>query len=287
LSGEELEEDQQQASAAEDGDSEDEGGSKLDPFDQHFAGIDEKSVAAAGKDIAENGWINSKEKFGKAGKCQIYYPKTRRLPVPRADVVSLSSLNLKKKLVNPAEPVLQSLNSEESSLIPHLFGYEDVLFGARTVANGQKLRDLTCLHVLNHVLKTRDRVLKNSARLQKEDADPNAEYRDQGFTRPKVLFLLPTRQSCFQMVKAMVEILQPEQQENRKRFEGSYERQDDQVPDDRPDDFRELFEGNDDDMFRLGVKFTRKTIKFFSQFYNSDIIFASPLGLRKGIEGVE
>ena len=129
-------------------------------------------------------------------------------------------------------------------------------------------------------------MLKHNARLS-DSKNANIEFRDQGFTRPKVLFLLPTRSSCAKIVETMVNLCEPEQQENRKRFEDNFLRSEDDIPEDRPDDFKELFEGNDDDMFRVGIKVTRKTIKFFTQFYNSDIIIASPLGLRSAIDAGE
>ena len=51
-----------------------------------------------------------------------------------------------------------------------------------------------------------------------------------------------------------------------------------------PPDHVEMFRGNVDDSFRIGVKYTRKSVKLFASFYQCDLIVASPLGLRMSIE---
>ncbi|KAL8288065.1 hypothetical protein RB597_000247 [Gaeumannomyces tritici] len=237
--------------------------------------------------MAKNEWV-TKKVATKPSRIIIMAPKTSSDAQATAlpSVRDPSALTLKPKLKEAITTQRPEFDASEQALAAPLFQYLDTLYCQRTVANGDSLRRLVCLHALNHIFKTRDRVIKNSAKLAREDANPDLELRDQGFTRPKVLMLLPTRQSCAKMVDMTYSLADVDQQENRKRFNDSYVEKEG-FKDDKPADFKDLFDGNSDDMFRLGVKFTRKTIKYFSQFYSSDILIASPLGLRMAIGSTE
>lgn len=280
-------EDSPEDTAAEDAfdqDDEDEVVDNSDPFQSHFSAPDEESIERRLKAIEDSKWATKKVAV-KGTRTVLSAPdtgdKNDELSVP-APISNASDIHLKQKLADTMKEK-RKLDGLEQSLAPHVFGYQDLLFCQRSLSNGKSVRRLACLHALNHVFKTRDRVIKNNAKVAHQKDGEELELRDQGFTRPKVLMILPTRESCYKMVEAMTNICEPETQENKKRFEDSYHDKEERFSGEKPADFKDLFAGNDDDMFRIGIKFTRKTIKFFAQFYNSDILFASPLGLRMAI----
>ena len=268
----------------DDGEEADDLEEDYDPFLKHFAQEDSTKLFLRIQDVKNDHWATKLLDTDFGGSCLMKIPQVSSSALAHGlSIVSdMDDLQLKQKLQVPAKKALPSLDRLTGRLASSIFDYRDVLFPQRTLSNAGTLRKLTCLHVLNHLFKTRDRVIKNNARLAKEDNE-DIELRDQGFTRPKVLMILPTRNSCVRYIDTILSICAPEQQENKKRFQDSYASGDDHFSEEKPEDFRELFAGNDDDMFRLGLKFTRKTVKFFAQFYSSDIIFASPLGLRMAI----
>lgn len=252
-----------------------------DPFLKHFAQDEDTKLSQGIQDVKNDSWATKIFDSKLEGGYLMKVPQVSSSSLAHGSSIVLNTddLQLKQRLQEPATEELPPLDRVTGRLASSIINYRDVLFPQRTLRNAETLRKLTCLHVLNHVFKTRDRVIKDNARLAKEHTE-DIELRDQGFTRPKVLVILPTRNSCVKYIDTIISLCQPEQQENKKRFQDSYASRDDHFSEDKPADFRELFAGNDDDMFRLGLKFTRKTVRFFAQFYNSDIIFASPLGLR-------
>ena len=84
------------------------------------------------------------------------------------------------------------------------------------------------------------------------------------------------------MVECIISLLFPHDKgnvANRKRFNQDYAKVVTGRKD-KSDEYYDTFEGNIDDSFKLGMAVTKKTLKLYTDFYSSDIIVASPLGLR-------
>lgn len=188
----------------------------------------------------------------------------------------------------------ESLNTNFTPLQRELFSiinnYQDIYLPQRTFTNAEEIRFIYSLHALNHAMKTRARVLHHNARLNKSGKDSNTtsipDYcRDQGLVRPKVLIVVPFRDSAYKIVNHFTTLFCNNDKSkvmNHTRFVQEFTGNELFFPkrNPKPEDYEKIFAGNVDDNFRLGLCLTKKTLKLYTDYYNSDIIIASPLGLR-------
>lgn len=199
-------------------------------------------------------------------------------------------------------------SSKEKFFFTLCNNYRDILhcnkkpFYLRGLEEDSNIRDAYIMHSLNHVFKTRDLVIKNDAKVAKhqKNAQDDMPYddvlRDQGFTRPKVLIMLPLASTALRVVKRLIQLTPSAHKANIEHLDRFYEEFGTEGVEDseeeteaprsakpqklsKPSDFQSLFGGNNNDHFVAGIKFTRRSIKLYSDFYSSDIIVASPLGL--------
>ncbi|XP_018016426.1 U3 small nucleolar RNA-associated protein 25 homolog [Hyalella azteca] len=189
----------------------------------------------------------------------------------------------------------------QQHLLHAIANYSDLYYPSSTHEKWDDVTKVYSIHALNHVLKTRTRILKNNSKLSKLraakiDVDLD-QFRDQGLSRAKVLILLPSKHSAFRVVKAMQKLLglsNKQQVKHLTRFE------DDFGPGDtntnlpralkgRSEDFIATFTGDTSENFKIGITVSNKSLGLYSNFSRSDIILASPLGLRlvAGVEGEE
>lgn len=133
-------------------DSSDEEGHSTDPFDVHFAHADEQ-LSSKRVQAAKKGEWTTKRALVQPWRATLMYPGASGDFEPLSEASSLDSFRLKQKLKETAGKKMSNLSEVEKSLGPLLFGYHDILYCDRTVKNSQSLRQLVCLHALNHVFK--------------------------------------------------------------------------------------------------------------------------------------
>lgn len=202
-------------------------------------------------------------------------------------VQTANSINLSSNPQNSS--LLTGLQAELFSIMQN---YQDIYYPARTHENGEEIRFAYCMHALNHILKTRSKILHHNAKLAKIAAEQgNApsilpdSFRDQGLFRPKVLIVVPFRESALRVVNILTSLIFPEmgaKVAHYARFQEEFGGEGLYFPkrNPKPEDYEKTFAGNSDDTFRVGISLTRKSMKLYSDFYSSDILIVSPLGLR-------
>lgn len=162
----------------------------------------------------------------------------------------------------------------KTSVLREVCGYRDVSFCAVSTQLESFLMKVIAFHSVNHILDSRREIARNTNKLKND----LIECRDQGFTRPTVLILLPFRNDAFMLINEIIAISKLDVN-NRDRFNDQFGSDDTPNPR-KSDDFNHCFKGNIDDNFKIGLKFSKKGLTLYSEFYSSDIIIASPLGLQ-------
>jgi U3 small nucleolar RNA-associated protein 25 len=168
------------------------------------------------------------------------------------------------------------LTEQQAALLALLSSRADVHCAQTPLTAYDELTPILALHAASHIVLTQKMLMRH----KKKGLTPA----DQGFTKPTVLVLLPFRSHALAFVKALLALLPPcyEQVENKGRFCKEYDEEEGSppMPASKPEDYKQLFDGNNDDCFRCALRLTRKACKLYSGFYAADLIVGSPLGLR-------
>ncbi|XP_062132144.1 U3 small nucleolar RNA-associated protein 25 homolog [Drosophila sulfurigaster albostrigata] len=215
----------------------------------------------------------------------------------------LQVLEVKSQL---CQNVIYPLSALQMQVFHCANNYLDVYYPRRTHDNAEEIRYAYCLHVVNHMLKSRLLILRNNEKIAGLAKDPNLSssevsipdaLRDQGLTRMKVLIILPFRESALKTVQNIGNLIFANHKDKKNGLPiARYERFINDFSGDtiyfpktnpKPRDYEQTFAGNTDDNFKIGIRFTKKTMSLYSDISSSDILIASPLALRMIINDKE
>ncbi|KAI0730279.1 digestive organ expansion factor [Fomitopsis betulina] len=267
-----------------------------DPYEAHFGAKSTLATEPARSAVEQKTWATYRDKHGRLSATVTSLPDVDGATKPSTSNKVAILDKVKQPLLERQAKLPREVVELQTDLLSMLSTQRDLYVTRTSLDTHQIMREAITLHALNHITKKRRRVLKHNERLahaSKSGSPAPEDVQDQGFTRPAVLILLPFRSFAQRWINALTSHTPSPtyQVENRARFNteyalpaGAVDKLASADPGAYPRDHVEMFRGNIDDAFRLGVKMTRKTVKLFADFYGCDLIVASPLGLRMSIE---
>jgi len=126
-----------------------------DPFELRIANPNDNLLSRRLKALKNRQWTTQKSSIPKVGKVIITTPDEIGDGDPGlpATVSSIGGLKLKQKLAASVTKQVTTFDPLEQTITPFIFNYHDILFCERSPATSERLRRLTCLHVINHIFK--------------------------------------------------------------------------------------------------------------------------------------
>ncbi|RKO85378.1 hypothetical protein BDK51DRAFT_29393, partial [Blyttiomyces helicus] len=192
LSDDEEDADDEEDVLDEDEDDETDGMLQTDPFERHFgdhvsdvlvfkaAAVDSREweVTATEDPVLHSmlkstlrGQEDDGSSVAKTGRTKVEdYSVKKRLVEPWISLNSSVSQSQKTEFTDGA-----NLTPLQSRLLDVMNSYSDLFYSNQTHENSKAIRHIYALHAMDHVFKTRDRVLKNSAKLKGDAADNDKE----------------------------------------------------------------------------------------------------------------
>eukprot|EP00792_Barthelona_sp_PAP020_P014085 TRINITY_DN9716_c0_g1_i1.p1 TRINITY_DN9716_c0_g1~~TRINITY_DN9716_c0_g1_i1.p1 ORF type:complete len:594 (+),score=179.24 TRINITY_DN9716_c0_g1_i1:59-1840(+) len=119
-----------------------------------------------------------------------------------------------------------------------------------------------------------------------DDFNPESEIlRDQGFTRPTVLILAPTKKHGADWVQLFIKLFPNiESVGELKKFKSRFVVEQPPRMASKSDDFQYYFNEPDDDNFMIGISLHKKKLYLFSNYDNSDMLIASPVKMKQYLD---
>ncbi|SOV22776.1 conserved protein, unknown function [Plasmodium sp. DRC-Itaito] len=237
----------------------------------------------------QNGESNEANKTNKTNKIHNHNKNNNSSNVYKAN-------KKKKKIFRDISKIIEHI--ELKSYFHYINSYVDILYSNKNVLNSHLINILNVVHILNHLKKKRKRrkyikkkleKMEKSQNIKQENIELKEEFCDESFARPKILILCPFRYNAKEYVDIISNLIKPSEIKNKNRFVIEYDitinekkhMKEIYTKKKRTLDYINIYQGNNDDCFRLGIKILEgdKKIQLYSPFCDSDILICSPLGL--------